>query len=218
MKTLLRLLLVVIVMGLTNPGFTQNFGIKAGLNLSNMLVKDDDERYSDDLNILPGFQVGATVEFPIKDMFGIETGILVSTKGFKYDEDELGYAGGTTLYYIDIPINGKAYFDVGDVKIYGAFGPYIGIGIYGQTKAKYSYGGDTQTEKQDIKWGKDDDEDDLRRIDMGLSFGAGVEVSSFVFGIAYELGLANISSYISDGAKMKNRSFGITVGLKFGEK
>ena len=214
MKTFSKILLILIFIMWTTESFTQNFGIRAGLNLSNLLVKDNDERYSDDFKIKPGFHVGATVEFPINEMFGIETGIIASTKGFKLNEEDVGYNGSWTLYYIDIPINGKVYYDAGGVKIYGAFGPYLGIGIYGAAKVTYM----DETEKEDIKWGNDDEEDDLKRFDMGLSFGAGVEVKSFVFGISYNLGLLNISPYVEDGAKIKNRVLGISVGIKFGDK
>lgn len=214
MKTFSKILLMFIIIMLTTESFTQNFGIRAGLNLSKMLIKDDDEKYSDDLKIKPGFHLGATVEFPIDEMFGIETGIIASTKGFKLNEEDVGYNGSWTLYYIDIPINGKVYYDAGDVKIYGAFGPYLGIGIYGASKATYM----DETEIEDIEWGNDDDEDDLKRFDMGLSFGAGVEIKSFIMGISYNLGLMNISPYFEDGFKIKNRVLEISAGIKFGEK
>jgi len=62
MKTFSKILLILIFIMWTTESFTQNFGIRAGLNLSNLLVKDNDERYSDDFKIKPGFHVGATVQ------------------------------------------------------------------------------------------------------------------------------------------------------------
>lgn len=56
MKNLVKLFVVVIVFTLTTNGlWAQNFGIKAGLNLSNMLVSDDNDTYSNDFKTKPGF-------------------------------------------------------------------------------------------------------------------------------------------------------------------
>lgn len=68
---------------MNNKLFAQNFGVKAGLNLSNMLVKNDYRTYSDDFKMNPGFYVGATAEFPLSDLLSFETGLLLSTKDSK---------------------------------------------------------------------------------------------------------------------------------------
>ena len=224
MKNLLKLLIVVIGFTMTTESYAQTFGVKAGLNLSNMLVEDDDDTYSDDFKVNPGFHVGATAEFPITELFSFETGLLLSTKGFKVSEEEtfmgetVKYESKLNLIYLDIPLTAKASFDLGGARIYGVFGPYIGMGLSGKSKFEITAMGETETEEEDIKLGSDEDEDDVKRLDFGLTMGAGVEISSIQIGLSYGLGLANISPYTDGGSKISNRVLGISVGYKFGRK
>lgn len=222
MKNLLKLLIVVMALSLAGETYAQSIAVKAGLNLSNMLMKDDDDTYSDDYKMLPGFHLGATAELPITDLFSFEGGLFLSTKGFKISEEET-YEGETmkvegtqTLYYLDIPLTGKATFDLGSAKIYGVFGPYIGMGLSGKSKLEAEFMGETVDEEADIEWGSDEEESDLKRLDYGLTMGAGVEFNSIQVGLTYGLGLANISPYTEGGAKISNKVIGISVGYRIG--
>ena len=205
MKNLMKLFLVIIVFALNTETFAQRFGIMGGLNLSNMAFKSDASSTSYDTK--PGFHIGASFEIPIFKIISIEPALLFSSKGCK--TTMFGVDVKTNLYYLEVPINVKATFDVKVLKIYGALGPYIGIGLFGNAKAK--------DEKESIEWGSDGD---LKRIDVGLTFGAGVEIGAIpiYFGLSYSLGLSNISASSDGGASINNRVFGISVGYKFGGK
>ena len=209
---------------MTTGAFAQNFGLKGGLNLSNILAKDDNTTYSDDFKMNPGFHIGATAEFPFSDMFSFETGLLLSTKGYKISEEET-FMGKkiemkikTNLFYLDIPLTAKASFDLGDAKVFGLFGPYIGMGLTGQSKTVTTIDGKTEKEKEDVEWGSEKGKSDLKRLDFGLTIGAGVEIDLFQIGLGYNLGLANISPYNDGGMKINNRVIGLSVGYKFGGK
>lgn len=132
-------------------------------------------------------------------------------------EETYEYEDKLNIYYLDIPLTAKAIFDVGGSKIYGTFGPYIGMGLSGKIKSEYTGNYETETDEEDINFGSDKDEDDLKRLDYGLTAGVGIELKSIQIGINYNLGLANISSYTDDGNKISNRVLGISVGYKFGE-
>ncbi len=221
MKNFTKLVIVVIALTMTtNASFAQNFGVRAGLNLANMLEKDDNETYSDDYKMNPGFHVGATAEFPITEMFSFETGLFLSTKGTKISEEET-FWGETfkieaemNLLYIDVPLSGKASFDLGGAKVHGVLGPYIGMGISGKLKYEFSMGGETEKDEQDIEWGSDEDKHDLKRLDFGLALGAGVEINSIQIGLSYGLGLANITP-IDNDFRISNRVLGISLGYNF---
>lgn len=224
MRNLIKISIVLFLISMASESFAQTFGVRAGLNLSKMLVKDNDNTYSDNYKMNPGFHIGGTVEFPISDMFSVEADLLLSTKGTRVKEEET-MMGETyemkakiNLFYIDIPITVKASFDVGDVKIYGAAGPYIGVGLSGKSKYEITYNGETETDDEKIEWGSDKDEDMLKRLDFGLIFGAGVAINSIQAGLSYGLGLANISADSDDGFNIKNRVLGITVGYTIGGK
>jgi len=206
--------------------FAQNFRVKAGLNLSNMLMKDYNETYSDDFKMNPGFHIGSTAEFPLTEMISFETGLFLSTKGFKKSEEEIIMSETIeieeelNLLYLDIPLTAKVSFDLDGAKIYGVLGPYLGMGLSGKSKYEYTFDGETETEEEDIEWGTNEEveKDDLKRLDFGLTMGAGVEINSIQIGLTYGLGLANISTYPYDDFKIKNRVLGLSVGYRFGGK
>ncbi|MCD8540050.1 MAG: PorT family protein [Leadbetterella sp.] len=196
-----------------------------------MMFKDTDGRVTEGLGIKPGFHIGGTVEIPVSDMFYVEPGLLFSNKGVKLDRDELleiggGYftvrnKGSFDLYYLDIPLNGKVKFDVGSsVKVYGTFGPYVGVGVAGKLKGKLTVSVPapfSESYDEKIEWGSDRDTDNFKRADFGLSIGGGAEFGPFTAGVAYNHGLANISSYTGEGTKINNRVFSISVGYRFGD-
>ncbi len=218
MKNLTNLLTILFLAFFCFQANAQTFGVKAGLNLANMLSKDDDDTYSDDFKMNPGFHLGLAADFPITDFLSFEPGLLFMTKGMRFNQDILGFSvkGKLNLYYIDIPLNMKATFKAGDnLKVFATAGPYIGLGLSGKAKSTTVYQGEKETHSEDIKWGGDEDEDDFKRLDFGLTFGAGVEIKAISIGLSYDLGLANISSYKNDGTKISNRVLKLSVGYRF---
>ncbi len=216
MKNLISLFVFVFVLTMATGSFAQRFGLKAGLNLSNMLIEDDDKTYSDDFKNFPGFNLGFTSEFPISEILSFETGLQLSTKGSKSSSDN--YEEQVNLLYFDVPLTAKASFDLGGIKPYGVFGPYIGMGLIGLHRDKNTYEGETETDAEAVVWGSDEGESDFKRLDYGLTIGAGVEISSIQLGFTYNLGLANISPYSDNGYKNNNRVLALSLGYKFGGK
>ena len=218
MKNLITLfvLALALVLTMTAESFAQSFGVKAGLNLSTMLSKNDKRTFSDDFKMKPGFHIGVTAEFPIDEMFSFETGLLLSTKGYKISKED--YKQKVNINYLDIPLTGKASFDIADTKVYGLFGPYIGMGLSGKLKFEEIDFGETHTGEDNIDWGSDKELSDMKRLDFGITVGVGVEINSFQIGLSYNLGLANISPSTDGGSKVNNRVLGLSVGYKFGKK
>ena len=188
----------------------QTFGVKAALNFATMTVKDNDETYSDVYTMRPGFQIGATAEMPIAKKLSFETGLLLSSKGFKYDFQDV--KSKMSLLYAEIPLTLKVSFPINAVgSLYGVFGPFIGIGLTGKTKG--------ETETTDVSWGNDKEKNDLKRLDFGLTVAFGGEIKSMItYGMFGSFGLANISPNTDNGSKISNRVVGIFMGYKFGKK
>lgn len=208
MKNVLRLFIVVLLLGLSVNSFAQaTFGVKAGLNLSNMVMKDDDNTSSEP-KTKPGFNFGPTIEIPITDMFSFESALLLSTMGAKYESD--GEKGSVNLLYLNLPLTAKAKFDLGGIQLFGALGPYLAYGMSGKIKMD---GEDDYT----VKWGSGDD-DDFKPFDAGLHLGAGVGINAIEIGLTYELGMASLSTYTENGYKELNRCLAISLGYKFGKK
>ncbi|MBN2758067.1 MAG: PorT family protein [Bacteroidales bacterium] len=169
-----------------------------------------------------GFHVGVTAEFPISDALSFNTGVLLSTKGVKMEatEDYMGVTltseGTYNLMYLDIPLNVKFTKDMGGAKLFGTFGPYVGLALKGTYDMSVSIGGDSESESGDLNIGSDEEDDDFKMLDFGLMVGAGVEFGPISVGASYQLGLANISPYSENGYKINNKVIGISVGYKFG--
>lgn len=218
MKNLPKLLIMVIVLSMTTKSFSQViFGVKGGLNLANMVEKDNDETYSKNYKMKAGFHLGVTAEFSISEKFAIEPGLLYSSKGFKVEEDGITFTAN--LNYLEIPINAIYKIDLGSTKVLISAGPYLGFALSGKYKASEAVFGENEDSKeQKIEIGSDKEKDEIKALDFGLNIGAGVEIKNITIGLQYGLGLANLSLDTDNGYTLKNKVLGISVGYKFGGK
>lgn len=119
------------------------------------------------------------------------------------------------LLYVEVPIQLTGTCKVGKLNFFGTFGPYLGYGIYGRFKDEFTIFGETETTSDDVKWGNDKTEDFIKRLDYGLTAGAGVDLNKFRIGLSYSYGLANISSFTDGNTKVQNRVIGIAVSYRF---
>ncbi|WP_372650168.1 porin family protein [Draconibacterium sp.] len=220
MKTFTRLLGLAAFTAFSCSLFAQTIGIRAGYTLSDLFLEEDGESASENFSMRSGFHLGPTFEWDINEGAGIETALLLTTKGIKLDESE-SFEGITysseaevNLWYLDMPVYGKLYADVGQTRIYGMAGPYIGIGLNGKAKMEESGGGENYSDEWDIAWG-DSEDDDLKRLGLGLAVGGGIEFNSFLFEFTSHFGLNNISPQANDDIVARNRAFMFSVGYKF---
>ena len=176
-------------------------GVKAGLNLANINGKD-----AGSPKINPSYNVGGFAEFGVTDNFALEAGLALSSKGTKETEENITFT--LSPLYLEIPINANFKIDLGAAKLLIFAGPYVGIGVGGQEKMEY----ESNNLSTDIKYGNDQGQ--LKRIDMGLNFGAGVEFNKIQIRAQYGLGLTNIIST----TEVKNSVISISVGYMFGGK
>jgi hypothetical protein len=213
MKTLLKLLIVIIALITTLESFAQiKFGVKGGLNVSNMLDKTKYRTYSDEYNSKIGFHLGATAEYSLSEKFSIEPGFLFSTKGYKMEKS--GVTGSLNLNYLEVPINAIYKIELSSVNILISAGPYLGSAISGKAKASEPIlGVNEDSKEQKIEIGTD-----IKALDFGLDIGAGVEIKDITLNLQYGLGLANLTPNTENDAKLKNRVIGISIGYKFGGK
>jgi len=202
------LILIIAIIGISSTSFAQRFGVKGGLNITNLKIENHDT--SPKL----GFHIGPITEIPFGDIFALETGVLISTKGNKLEETVFGITTKykTNLVYLDIPINVKAGYDFGKTRVYGILGPYFAFGLTGKYKSKIDDGGDITKTDTKVEWGSDGS---FKRFDSGLTIGACAAVSIFELGISYSHGFVNIAT--GDIHNTKNRVFSISAAYKFGK-
>jgi hypothetical protein len=224
MKNYSHLWIAIIAILMNVESFAQNYTIKAGLNLSSQHYKGIYQYYIDGIHWKPGINFGVTTDIPLTKNLSFETGIAISTKGYKQfleqgpALDMSDFKRNVNLYYLDLPANLKALFDIGSFGLYGTIGPYAGIGFYGKEKSEYDFRGTPISEIREINWGTDAGNDDYKSFDYGLNAGAGMEMKNLQIGFNYMHGLANISSYTEGGRKVNNRVISISLGYRLGQE
>lgn len=219
MKTIkISFLLALVTMVATSVQAQVSFGIRGGVNFSNINGKDaaDDKLEN---KLLPGFNAGVNVEIPVADQFYLQPGLLFSTKGAKADQGD----GKTTLGYIELPINLIFKPELGAGKMLLGFGPYLAYGVMG----KESDGDNSETVKFKGKISTADllseDKPVYNPFDAGANVLVGYEFSNKLSAqLNAGLGLVNVNPKITgtgseafDKIKMKNTTFGVSIGYRF---
>lgn len=194
MKKLLCALLLLSSVATLSAQEKNIFGVRAGLNIASLTVPDGAST-----NSKAGFQVGFSYERNLVDALPLylETGLYFTGKG--------GKAGGAKLNlgYLQVPVLVNYHWSVSDNATIQPFaGLYYAFGIHGKGKA----GG----EKADL-FG---DEGGMRRSDLGVRLGAGVNfLKRYYAGLGYDIGVLNTIK--EDLATMRTGTFFIQVGYKF---
>lgn len=176
------------------------FGVRAGMNISNFSGDG-----ADGLDSRIGFNAGVSLDIPLLQSLYLQTGLYVTQKGAKYEEDD--YEEKVNPLYLEIPVLASYRYNFSDAtQLQVNFGPYFAYGISG----KYKITEGNISGEADF-FGDDEDQWGGKRFDVGLQVGAGVTISKFFIGCAYEFGLSDIA----DDADAKNSNFMINVGYNF---
>ena len=215
----------------TSANAQVKFGVKAGLNFSNMSVPSD---FDVDAKMKIGFNIGGVVNYTLSESFDLQSGLSLTTKGFKYDgsesngSDKFEYNGTYSLTYLEIPFNAIYKID----KLQLSAGPFLAFGLAGKMKSEYSYtdGVDTESGSEESKLkpkssgydydSLEDDEDAFRAMDYGINFGVGYLLGPVLVNAGYSLGLGNVSvdgedDDWADDNKMKNGVISLSATYMF---
>lgn len=155
-----------------------SFGIKGGVNFSNLYTED-----VDDNNVLTSFNVGVFVSMPITNFLSIQPEFLYSRKGAElvYDNAFASGTGKFKLNYIEAPILLKVNLTE-NLNIHA--GPYFAYLIDAEVTNESNSG--------DFDFEENVDNDDFNKFDYGLSAGAGFDFDSIGFGVRYNYGLSTV--------------------------
>ncbi|MBW6537467.1 MAG: PorT family protein [Mariniphaga sp.] len=212
---------------ITAPGvFAQIVNLKGGVNFANMAITDN-QNIREDTQMRSGFHAGATYGFPTGKNLIFESGLYLSSKGYK-SIDKLMHQGQNyehseqlNLLYLEIhPLAVRAITNPGIVKIYGTAGPYLSYGLKGTRREEDIAGRNSHITTNKIDWGSGRD---VGRLDYGLSLGAGLSIDPIQIGVSYSLGLFNIRNSLGDmifpifgkvSDSAKNHVFGISLGYE----
>ncbi len=199
MKRILFIFIAVFMFSFANAQDI-SFGLKAGLNLTNMHSSNSD--FNNAVSGRTAFHVGAVAEFAFSDQFSLQPEVLYTSLGSDIDYGSESRVSDTQKSiignYLAIPVMVKYY--VADGFSLEA-GPQIGFLL--SAKAK------TGSQELDAK-------DAFESTDFSAVFGAGYKMENgLFFNARYGLGLSNISKEVSDGDWVKNNVFQFSVGFMF---
>lgn len=198
----------------SNISSAQELGIRGGFNLSQINFKAGSTVvHKEDTKLNPGFNVGPILEFQLKNLFSIETGILFTSKGFKqsgYSRLIENYVYKINIFYSEVPVSLKVSYPIGKTEIFGMAGGYAACALYGYYFGSGYVNSVKETSKTDIRWGNS--ENTMKRLDYGLKFGAGLKIRNCQLGASYGLGLKDISN--DETFKYRNRVLEFYVAYK----
>lgn len=201
------LIAVLLISASAHAQFSQ-YGVKAGLNLSNMTIDGSNDR-----NLRTGFHAGVFSRMGISEFFSVQPELLYTTKGFTNSYD-IAVAEGEVdfnLNYIEIPVN-LVYHLAEDFSF--QFGPYIG----------YLLTANVETTNEvlnffDFDTDSDIDRDNFKSFDFGVTAGLEFQLDPILLGFKYNLGLMNVAEDNLPGTllgdKSKNTVIQIYAGILF---
>ena len=207
MKNVIKLSLAALLLAAANLCQAQ-LGVSLGLNMSNLTENDDDGDYDQFYKTKIGYNLGVFYNSEINDMFSIQPGIRLSTKGA--DIEFAGIEGSVSLSYLEIPIDLRLNFELGDNVVFGAIGPYLGYGIGGTSKIDGE-------DDEDVNFGTDEEEDDIKPMVVGLGISGGIIINQLMITIGYDMDLTNSAISDENGYTLKNSNIRLSFGYLLGE-
>jgi hypothetical protein len=165
------------------------FGVKGGLNISNVHVQN-----SNSPDAKPSFHLGGLAHIHINRHFALQPELMYAGQGYQQDLANVNYK--YNFHYINIPV--LAQYMVGD-GFRLQTGPQLGV----LAAARRKQGGTSITIK-----------DNYKPVDVGWVFGAGyLTPSGFGIDARYNLGFSNINDV--SGTNVNNRVFQAGVFYQF---
>ena len=184
--------------------FSQQFGLKAGLNVSDI----NNGASGTDMKAKTGLYVGVTATIPVSDEFSVQPELIYNQLGAKTNLYNFGGIIGnvsttTKLDYISLPVMLQYNFPS---NFYLELGPEFSYMV----SAKQGLSTSIISPSTDINM------DYLNRLNVGAGFGAGYNLNKNI-GISarYTLGLTglgkngNVTDYFLDSAKNNNLQVGV---------
>ena len=176
---------------------TTEFGVKGGLNMSNLYTDD-----ADDENVLFGFNAGVYATLPVSDFVAIQPELLFTTRGSKLEYNNALAQGNVKLKlnYIELPLLVRVNITKNFNIHAGGYASYL-------VSAKSTGDGDFEFEDQY-------DTDDFNKFDAGIAAGVGLDFNPISVGLRYNYGLTTIEKDGDDSSDLKNSNLSLYLSYK----
>lgn len=172
-----------------------NFGIKGGVNFSNMSSDG-----FDDNNSRTGFHLGLLAEIPVSDRFSVQPEALYSTQG-----TEANGAFGEGEYqidYVQVPVIAKFY---------------LVDGLALEAGPSFNFKVEEEYDLENGIFDSETDTDYASSFEFGGALGASYKFNNgFFLGARYTMGFSNVyDSDDFDGDSIKNNGIQAGIGFQF---
>ncbi|MEO6520081.1 MAG: outer membrane beta-barrel protein [Mucilaginibacter sp.] len=220
MKKPLLILLIIISANLT---FAQqvNFGLKLGI--SNSILLENYNGTTSSTGGINNVDIGAYADIKFGN-FTVQPGLAYFLKGggggssYTYSTSTgtaTFYDQVLRLHYIELPVNALYNIPIKAGKFFIGAGPYVAYAVVGKSETFTSTsnsGTVTKSSTTDVTFGSG--VNDLQRFDYGINVLGGFRFNNGLeLGIAYGLGLQNLSNQPNFSAK--NATGSINIGYFF---
>lgn len=191
----MRKLLLSAMLGIfALAGFSQtSLNVKAGMSMTNITDSEMDMKV--------GYTVGLGVDYQFTNTWYLQSGLNFTGKGAKLSGLKV------KSHYMEIPVLAAAKFDIADnMKFVVNAGPYVAVGL----------GGKAEFEGESLKVFKEYDNKDalLKRFDMGIQYGVGLELSNrYLINLSGQYGFIDTVNNTTESPK--NIAFLISLGYRF---
>lgn len=199
--------IIILAIGLfaaTAASAQVRLGVKAGLNLPDIIKGDGNNNF--DTKINPGFNAGVTVDIPLVAGVAFTPELLYSTKGYKATTATGEFT--QTTHFIDLPI--LASLNLGGSGFNVVVGPQVSFLTKTNNKFENGFGTVEQTSVED-------NSDRFKKSLLGGVIGFRYDVNS-QFDIHGRYAL-DFQKNNEDGSKetpeYRNQVFSVGVGIKF---
>ena len=200
MLSIRNLILIVAVSVMSLNVYAQRFSFEANAGLGVASMSNIDSRMGFHIGIIGNYQ------FPKSAGPYINGGLLFKLKGAQSTIKGSRYSFGQYCFEIPVHVGYKYEFN-NNVALFGEFGPYIGIGLFGGCKIKDS--GSTIVDVDTYG-----DIGGIKRFDFGFGFKLGVELNKRIpISVGYDFGVLNVNR--DEGMAVRNNYLGFSVGYRF---
>lgn len=209
-KISITALLIAVV--ITTAAQKIQIGISAGINSASMVAHASGISVHSDGRI--GIMFGLTGDVQVAERFSIQPAVNFVQKGYKYKETDVNYVytDEIRVNYLEIPINVIFRPQTPKVQFFMGAGPSFAFALSGKEKEN-----DNGTiDEWDLSFGSDENNDDMKAVDFGLNFLAGIQLPiGLSFAINYNLGLSNLVPGSNVDGSIKNNYVGFGIGYMF---
>lgn len=182
---------------------TPQFGIRGGVNLSNLYVNE-----ADDEHMKAGLNAGVFLKLPLANGVALQPELSYSGKGSRIAYNSILGSGAFrfNLNYVELPV--LFVFNIGKA-----------FNIHAGGYAAYLTGANIKSVDDDGSMDEiaSFDADDFNRMDFGVSGGIGLDIDKFSIGARYNYGLKEVGKDLSRAVlgNTKNNAVNLYIGIGF---